>query len=187
MRISKRTMLLAASGLAVVAMLAAALVVFHPGGAQAASGSTLTGVRGTVSSRAGTSTSVPHGVQPNLDAVACANMTDFPPPTNCDTGGDDANAPGGNGAGAPHLKGRPAANSPFNGAKGGNGKGAPNTPDNGRAGAGASSPTSTPSTTPTTWLLSAAISRHPTKGFVSVPPARWRCWASPATAPSSWR
>ena len=116
-------------------MLAAALVVFHPGGAQAASGSTFTGVRGTVS-RASSGASVPHGVQPNMNSFACLNVTDLPAPTNCNAGGDDGVA--GTGAGAPNLKGhRPAPNSSFNGGvSGGNGKGAPNTPDNGRNGAG---------------------------------------------------
>jgi hypothetical protein len=103
---------------------------FQAGGAHAATRNGLTATRGTVT-RVSSGTTIPTGVQLNLDNFVCLNMTDLPDPAaGCNTGDDDANAPT-----LPNSGTIPRG--PFNGgATKANGKGAPNAPSTGRAGAG---------------------------------------------------
>lgn len=117
---TKRPVLLAFSGLAALSTALACSLALHAGGAQAAGGASYTGTPGTLS-RLSSSATVPHGLQPNLAAVTCSNMTDLPSAGGCAPDGD-----------------RPAPNSPFNGGPKGaaHGKGAPRVPDTGRHGAG---------------------------------------------------
>lgn len=123
MRLTRRPGALVLAGFAIASLVTALALALHAGGAKAAGGASFTGIRGVVN-RSSTSTSLPHGVQLNLAAFACSNMTDLPVPQGCTAGSDS---------------GPPAPNSPFNGGPKGaaHGKGAPGTPDTGRHGAGA--------------------------------------------------
>ena len=118
-----------ASALCVLGLSAAlACVLGSQAGAKAATGPSLTATRGTVT-RISSGTALPTGVQPNVDAFACLNMTDLPAPAGCNTGDADGSTTG--------LPNRPLPNTPFNGGTTpANGKGAPNVPSTGRAGAG---------------------------------------------------
>lgn len=120
--------MLALVGLALLSAVIASVLGFHASGAQAASGSSFTAHQMTLT-RLGSGRTIPQGVQLNVPAFACSNMTDLPIPAGCDAAGDDggANLPNGN---------RPLPNAPFNGHATAKGKNAPNVPDTGRAGAG---------------------------------------------------
>jgi hypothetical protein len=112
-----------------VSAVLALVLACHAGSAKAATGTGLTASRGTVT-RISSGTTLPQGVQLNLDSFVCMNMTDLPDPVGgCNTGDDDANSP--------TLPNGPLPHSPFNGGPTkANGKGAPNVPSTGRAGAG---------------------------------------------------
>jgi hypothetical protein len=126
-RFTTRRRVLVLSGLAVASVAIASFLAFHAGDAQAATGTSLTASRGTVT-RINSGTTVPQSVVLNIDAFACLNMTDLGMPEGCDA--EDADSPVSGPSG-----GDPVA--PFRGGpNGGTGKGAPHTPGLGRAGAG---------------------------------------------------
>jgi hypothetical protein len=120
MHLTRRPRVLTLSGFVVFALAFACALALHAGGAKAAGATSITGSRGTLN-RISSSSTIPQGVQLNLSAFACSNMTDLPAPAGCGPGGNDT---------------RPPFGAPFNGGPA-NGAGAPNTHDNGREHAGA--------------------------------------------------
>ncbi len=129
-RFVKRRGMVALSGVAVASVAIVSFLAFFTGNAQAQSATALTASRGTVT-RISSGTTLPQGVQLNLDNFVCMNMTDLPDPVGgCDTGDDDD---------SPSLPNdnQPLPNTPFNGGvTKANGTGAPNVASAGRGGAG---------------------------------------------------
>jgi hypothetical protein len=123
--------MVALSGVAVASVAIVSFLAFFAGSAQAQSGTALTANRGTLT-RLSSGTTLPQGVELNLDNFVCMNMTDLPDPAaGCDTGDDDADSPT-----LPNAN-QPLPNTPFNGGvTKANGKGAPNVASTGRGGAG---------------------------------------------------
>lgn len=126
-RFAKRRRVLVLSCLAIGSVAIASFLAFHADSAKAATGTSLTASRGTVT-RIKSGTTVPQSVLLNIDAFACLNMTDLGMPEGCDAEDADGPLSGLNGAvPTTPLRGGPNA---------GTGKGAPEVPGLGRAGAG---------------------------------------------------